>query len=192
MFNSVKCKQCQGKIKESFDFCPHCGLDLRNPGKDSKNYGLLGKNNHIEGMPVIGGAGLDLSDKMMDSMMKSLFKILDKQMRAMGGDVQVQVGQPKQQVRRKSITKEQQTRMIGLPRVPAKTNVRRLSDKVVYELDAPGIESIEDVFVSKVESGYELKAIAKKKVYVTSLPVNLPLKSYSLHDSGLTVEFGLQ
>lgn len=190
MFNSAKCRQCQGKIKDSFDFCPHCGLDLRNPGKDSRDYGLIGKNNHIEGFPVVGGGGMGISDKMMDSMMKSLFKMLDKQMRAMDGEMQMQ---PQiKQTKKKTITKEQQTRMVGLPRVPAKTNVRRLSDKVVYELDAPGIESIEDVFVSKVESGYELKAIAKKKVYVTSLPVNLPLKSYSLHNQGLTVEFSLQ
>ena len=59
-------------------------------------------------------------------------------------------------------------------------------------MKAPGIESVEDVFISKLESGYEVKAIGKKKVYVNSLPVNLPLRGYGIDVSkGLMVEFGL-
>ena len=73
-----------------------------------------------------------------------------------------------------------------------KTNVRRLSDKVVYELKTTGIESVDDVFVSKLESGYEIKAIGNKKVYVNSLPVSLPMKGYSISDAGITVEFALE
>ena len=79
--------------------------------------------------------------------------------------------------------------MSNLPRAPAKTSVRRLSDKVVYELSAPGIESVEDVFVSKLENGYEIKAIGGKKVYVNSLPVNLQLKGFSISENKLLVEF---
>ena len=82
--------------------------------------------------------------------------------------------------------------MQGVPRVEAKTEIRRLSDKVIYELKAPGIEKIEDIFVSKVESGYEIKAIGKNKVYVNSLQIDLPLRSYTLHDKGLTIEFVTQ
>lgn len=51
------------------------------------------------------------------------------------------------------------------------------------------IESIKDIFVSKIESGYEIKALAKNKVYVNSLPVNLPILSFTLNNDSLFVEF---
>lgn len=67
-----------------------------------------------------------------------------------------------------------------------------MSDKVIYELAVPGVQSVQDIFISKLESGYEVKAIGKRKVYVNSLPVNLPLKKYSITDKQVIVEFGLQ
>ena len=51
---------------------------------------------------------------------------------------------------------------------------------------------MDDIFVSKVESGYEVKAVGKKKVYFNSLQINLPLKKYSVKDNKLTIEFGLE
>ena len=62
-------------------------------------------------------------------------------------------------------------------------------DKVVYELNTPGVQSVEDIFISKLESGYEVKALGSKKVYVNSIPVNLPISKYSILDNKLFVEF---
>ena len=90
------------------------------------------------------------------------------------------------------ITNEQLERMIGLPRAPAKISMKRLGNKIVYELSTPGIKSHEDVFVSKLESGYEIKATADKKVYVNSIPLELPLRMVSLADNKLIVEFNSQ
>jgi hypothetical protein len=204
MFNKPKCGRCSSKIKDSFDFCPYCGVDLRNPEKDAKEFGLLGKNEFQGGAPLTGGfGGLGITDRMINSLMKSIVNALDKQMKDiepgniqnMPNGVKIQFGIPpqrkKEKKQTKAITQEQIERMSGLPRVEAKTDVRRFSNRVVYEIKAPGVESVEDVFVSKLESGYEVKAIGKKKVYVNSIPVNLPLKSYTLSEEGLLVEFGL-
>ncbi|MCH7568376.1 MAG: hypothetical protein IIA87_03055 [Nanoarchaeota archaeon] len=199
----MKCMQCKSKISDSFDFCPYCGLDLRNPESDMREFGMLGKN-EIVGYPLTGGfGGFGITDKMLSSLFGSLVKTLEKQMKNVDAEVEslpngikIRFGVPveKKKASRKDkrgITTEQIERMAGLPRVEAKTNIRRLSDKVIYELKSPGIESVNDVFVSKLESGYEVKSIGKKKVYVNSLPVNLPLKGYSITDKGLTIEFGL-
>ncbi len=202
----MKCMKCKSKVKDSFDFCPYCGLDLRNPEEDMRNFGALGKNNFVSGAPLVGGlGGLGISDKMISSIFNSLMKSLEKQMKNSqmdGANVQnlpngirIQFGVPQQKQQqkavRKGITPEQIKRMEGLPRVEAKSSVRRLSDKIVYELGASGIESPEDVFISKLESGYEVKAIGKKKVYVNSLPVDLPLKGIRIDGKTLSVEFGL-
>jgi len=207
MFKSKKCKRCEGKVKESYDFCPTCGLDFRNPERDMEDFGMIGKNNHINGYPLAGGfGGFGISEKMISSIFNSLMKNIEKQtgktdlnsnVQTFPNGIKISLGtgipvQQRKKKVRKVITKEQIERMSGLPRVEAKTNIRRFSDKVIYELNAPGIESAEDVFVSKLENGYEIKAIGKKKVYVNSLPVNLPLRGYSINESGLNIEFGLR
>ncbi len=211
MFGKKKaCPKCDEKIKDSYDFCPFCGCDLRNPEKEMRDYGLLGKNNNVEGLPLIGGGNMGFTDKMIGSLMNGLFKALDREMKSafkenaeessvetLPNGIRIHFGIPKQEPKKRqsnkvSITAEQVKKMSGLPRIEAKSSVRRLSDKIIYELEAPGIESVQDVFVSKVESGYEVKAIGKKKVYVNNLPVNLPLKGYAINNTGLVVEFGLQ
>jgi len=205
MFNKPVCPRCESKVKDHFEFCPYCGLDLANPERDSKNFGILGKNEMTGGAPLAGGFGsLGITDKFINSMLNSLMKSLEKQMKNIDPEIQdtptgirINFGVPQNAPKKraplnglKRITKEQIDRMSGLPRVEAKTQIRRLGDKVVYDLDAPGIDSVEDVFVSKLETGYELKAIGNKKVYVNSLPVDLPLKSYSVSSKGLRLEFG--
>jgi hypothetical protein len=194
-----ECPRCASKMNVDFDFCPHCGCDVRSPEKDMKDYGLLGKD-EFSNAPVVGGGAMGFSDKLIGSIFNSLMKSLESQMKSMPmeqmpGNIQIKVGVPQQKpraVKKRVVSDDQVKRMAGVPRVEAKTEVRRLSDKVLYELKAPGIGSVEDVFVSKVESGYEVKAIGKNKVYINSLQVDLPLKSYTVHDKGLTVEFGLQ
>ena len=204
------CPQCNNRIKKDFDFCPHCGLDMRNPQKEMEDYGLLGKTENA-GMPMIGGGGMGISEKLIQSIFNSLMKNLEKNMRNanhgneimdshvqnLPNGVKIQIGIPVEQQRKprrnshnfRSVSKEQLKKMEGLPRVEAKTNVRRVGDKVLYELKTGDIESIDDVFVSRVESGYEIKAIGKKKVYINTLPVDLPLRSYSIDGDGLIVEF---
>jgi hypothetical protein len=218
MFDSKKCVRCEGKMKDAFSFCPYCGLDLRT-NDDARDFGMLGKSDGIAGAPLIGGGGMGISDKMIGSIFNSLMKNLEKQMKNVDFDkmddqfnglnhevqrfpngIKIRIGGASPNVVKKKIvrptakiiTNDQVERMAKLPRGEAKSDVRRFSDKIVYELGASGVEDVNDIFVSKLESGYEVKAIGKKKVYVNSLPVNLPLKKYFIKDNKLHVEFGLQ
>ena len=197
--NKVYCPRCDSKLKKDFDFCPHCGLDIRNPQRDNEEWGILGKN-EFAGAPFVGGNsdGFGVTDKMIGAIFNSLMKNLEKQIQNQNQEESVQqfpkgltisVGPAKKKQARKGITEEQIKRMSGLPRVEAKTNMKRLSDKVVYELKAPGIDNPDDVFISKLASGYEVKAIGKNKVYMNSLPVELPLKGFILDKNGLNIEF---
>lgn len=198
------CPKCRSSVKVDFDFCPHCGCNIRDPQKDLEEYGLLGKN-ESSNAPLLGGgtSGLGFSDKLFSSIINQLMKSLESQMQqgasnsdmhALPNGIQVKIDMPRQRAAAKPkvrrLTEEQLKRMAGAPRIEAKSDIRRLSDRVVYDLKAPGIDSLDDVFVSKVESGYEIKAIGKNKVYINSLQVDLPLKGYTLHEKGLTLEFG--
>ena len=202
----IKCNNCRTKISEKFSFCPHCGENLMDEEKHMRDYGLLGKGEELT--TTQDNLGLGITEKFLGSLMSTLIKNLDKQFKGIDKEfkkaeiksypngirirmgAQMQNPNSKQKILfQKNISKEQLERMSSLPRSIAETKIKRLNDKVIYELNTPGIESPEDIFISKLESGYEIKAIGSKKVYVNSLPVNLPLKSLSLVDGKLLVEF---
>lgn len=188
-----KCLKCKSKVSNKYEFCPYCGAELVN----REDYGMLGRNDSDAVQEQDDFLGF--TDKLMGNLMSSLMKNLDKQFGELQrGDVQtfpngisIRIGphkQPKKAVK-KIITDEQIEKMSSMPRAEAKTDVRRFGDRVVYELQTPGVESPDDIFISKLEQGYEVKAIGKKKVYVKSLPVELPLRGFALGKDKLIVEF---
>ena len=202
------CPKCKSDIADKYSYCPWCGHHLINAEKEIKEFGMLGRSD-IADEEMIRHAfatNMSMADKLIGSVMGSLLKNLDMQfsngdsteVKSTPTGIKIRVGMPVQRrradnrVANRQLTEQQLHRMNSLPRTEAKTNIRRLADKVVYDLAAHGIESPEDVFFSKTESGYEIKAIAKNKVYINSVPVNLPLKGFSLHEKGLTVEFSLR
>ena len=200
--NKIPCPQCKTRVKEDFDFCPYCGLDMRNPEQELRDYGFLGKNEKAGAAPGLS-PGFGLNEGLFNSIFNQLMKSFETQMKngeitQLPNGIQIKIGMPQQkqpkarkQQPQRVITHEQVKRMAGAPRVEAKTDIRRLSDKVVYEMKAPDINSVDDIFVSKVESGYEVKAIGHKKVYVNNMAVDLPLRSYSLSEKGVVFEFGV-
>jgi len=79
-----------------------------------------------------------------------------------------------------------------LKRREAETDVRRLSDRVIYEIAVPNVKSIGNVDISKLEKAFEIKAFSDKEVFVKNLDVTLPLINYFLKEEKLVLEFGLK
>lgn len=209
----TKCENCDSKIESVYNFCPYCGNSTMDEKSEREKFGLLGRNDFskINAPAKNPLAGMGITDDFINSIMNNLIKSFGNQLKDISENetsnahiehlpngIKIKIGMPgkmqkinqkPRQPARKQLTEEQMERMAILPRTPAKTNIRRLSDKLVYELSTPGIESTDDVFVSKLETGYEIKAIGKKKVYVNSLPINLPLKGFAITGNKLLVEF---
>lgn len=76
----------------------------------------------------------------------------------------------------------------GLPKKEPLTNIRRLSNKVVYEIKLPGVKNVSDLSIIQLESSIEIKALAAKKVFYKIIPINLPINSYNLSNGVLTLE----
>ena len=76
-----------------------------------------------------------------------------------------------------------------MPKEEPKTEVRRLGDRIVYELSTPGIKGKEDIMINRLEEGLEILAISKEKVYQKKLPLKLEVIDYSVSDGSLTIEF---
>ncbi|MCX8159251.1 MAG: zinc ribbon domain-containing protein [Candidatus Pacearchaeota archaeon] len=215
-----KCKRCDSKISNEFSFCPYCGFSLLDKEKELRDFGFLGKNDAIDNEMDLFFKNFSLTDKMINSIINKMMKNLTKELKnfenqdsknlseaeikQLPNGIKISIGMPLQNIKKindektikkqtqKIISQEQIEKLSKLPRAEAKTKIRRLSNKIIYELDTPGISSINDVFVSKLESGYEIKAIGSKKIYVNSIPITLPLKDISIENDKLFIEFKSQ
>lgn len=76
----------------------------------------------------------------------------------------------------------------GLPKTEPQTDIRRFSNRVVYEIKIPGVKSLEDISLIQLENSIEIKALANKKVFYKVIPINLPIKKYNLAKGVLTLE----
>ncbi|MCA9485336.1 MAG: hypothetical protein KC506_00660 [Nanoarchaeota archaeon] len=212
--NKINCESCGSNVEKKFNFCPHCGSNFMSSKKEKIDYGFLGKNDLSENDDFLNQPQLGMFDKLLNSMVNNMLKSIDKQMKdqlnpnknfekanikSLPNGIKIKISgpfdspqkistKPKRKVIRE-INEEQLERISKLPRTKAKSNVKRLGDKLVYELSTPGVSSPQDVFISKLESGYEVKAIGSKNVYVNSVPINLPLSKYSILKNKLHVEF---
>jgi hypothetical protein len=76
-----------------------------------------------------------------------------------------------------------------LPRKEAKTQLVRTADKITYEMDTPGLASLSNVLVTKLEDSIEVKAYTDEAVYLKTIQIKLPLAKYSLKQDKLVLEF---
>ena len=77
-----------------------------------------------------------------------------------------------------------------LPKQEAESKVRRLSGKVIYEIELPGVKNIKDIIINELENSIEIKAYAEDKAYFKFLPVALPLLRHRFSKEKLFLELG--
>ncbi len=104
------------------------------------------------------------------------------------GDTPIKIKEIKEKKPRSRMTRERAKKLTSLPREEASTSVRRLSNKIIYEIDLPGVKSMEDVIINKLENSIEIKAIGKDRAFFKLLPVNLPIINYKLEKDKLLLE----
>jgi hypothetical protein len=212
MFKS-KCSSCGKKTEKKFNFCPYCGNSFKKE-KAENSLGMLGRDDIIEKelqpevkMPF----GLD-------KVMNSLVKQLEKQMSGMnnqqpntmpkGFKIQISTGKPvvremngapanpqnqpsaqMQSVPKKVlISPEEAKRRGSLKRIEAKSEVRRLTDKVIYVLSVPGVQSEKDVVMSKLENSLEIKAYSKDKCFHKTIPLKVEIIGFYVKKDKLFLE----
>ena len=202
MFKGKKCSSCNGKIKESFSYCPSCGKSFKQVD-DSKDFGMLGKTDSIHNLTE--GLNLPLG---LGKMVNSLVKQLEKQMNSMdlencsgnprGFKIKVSTGTPQtRQVIQNSpenveisnkISNKESERRMKLEKIDAESKIRRLGDRIIYEIETSGIKSKEDVVLTKLATGIEVKAYSKDKCYVKFIPLTLEIVGYFIKQNKVFVE----
>lgn len=89
---------------------------------------------------------------------------------------------------KRKMNKIEEKKFAKLPRVEPGTKVRRFTDKIVYEIDLPGVKQEKNIIISKLQNSIEVKAFAKDKAYFKLIPLDLAIKSYKLEKEKLILE----
>jgi HSP20 family molecular chaperone IbpA len=197
---SKKCPRCARKISKDFDFCPFCGLDFRMEKrmKKQEDFGLLGKDDSImpEFSPMPG------MNPMIDGFLKNAIKMLNRELGKTtenkinnGMNFQISINgkrldlTPQKKVEIKNQLSDEQARKFSkLLKKEAKTEVRRMSNRVIYELELPGVKSMKEVIINKLENSIEIKAFSSTTAYFKIIPVNLQLVNYQFEKEKLILE----
>ena len=205
-----KCPKCEKKIEKNHRFCPFCGKDFNsNPKED---YGFLGKDDFddsfnlmsdISNLPInkILKTAMKMGEKMMRDIQKKEFNQPREHYSNSNMDIQFfvngkKVFPGKQQIQKISeptkikttISDEKAKKFAKLPRKTPKTKMKRLSNRLLYELAMPGVKDIDDVLINQLENSIEIKALGKNKVYSKIIDVNLPIVGYKLDKDNLILE----
>jgi HSP20 family molecular chaperone IbpA len=85
-------------------------------------------------------------------------------------------------------TNEQIEKFAKLKKTVPESHLKRIDDKIIYEIELPGVESLKDIEIVKLEDGIEIKALEEKKAYIKRVPLTLPILNYSLSENTLILE----
>jgi|TARA_B100001971_G_C18150355_1_gene515471 HSP20 family molecular chaperone IbpA len=214
MFGKKECTNCGEKINDKCKFCSNCG-DFIDKKFKKNNSGMLGENdstNEFENFSnsIFSGVGGKMIGKMLESAMKMLEKEMQKEIKRKDFQPKVdykmfingkrinlnhenskRIKNERKEIPSSELPQGNWKKFSGLPKKDPSTNVRRFSDKVIYEIYMPGVKSEKDLSIIKLENNIEIKGVSKNKVYKKLIPMNFPITNYNLFKGKLVLELGI-
>jgi len=85
------------------------------------------------------------------------------------------------------LDKKEFEKLAKLPQTEPSTTVRRLANKIIYEIDIPGVKE-KDIIIHKLHNSIEIKAFTKDRLFLKLIPVSLPLMDYRVEKGKLVLE----
>ena len=212
MFKKRACTKCRRKINKSYRFCPHCGYG--DEDLDNAKWGMLGRDDRISQNNLQLPMGLNT---IFNSLMKNLNKQFNDSQspkknnnpKIKNNGISISISTSgnnpptlkmnssvdQEKLKKKTpgqFSKENIKKFAELPKEEPKTNIRRLADRVNYEIEIPGVKSLKEISVIRLETSIEIKAISKNKAYFKRIPLNFPITNYTFSEEKLILEFGIK
>jgi hypothetical protein len=196
-----KCTGCGEKVERKFNYCPYCGNSFK-AKEERSDFGMLGQNDSQ------GRISEELKLPLgVEKMMNSLVKQLEKQLGNMNENAQgmpkgikiqiargvPQMGQPIQNPQQQKpipqkISNEEMERRMSLPKTEAESKIRRLANTIIYEIETPGVKNKEDILITELASGIEIKAYSDDKCYVKFIPLKVEVTEYYVKKEKVFIE----
>jgi len=198
-----ECKSCAKKVERKFNYCPYCGASFK-IRKENDNFGMLGRRDSNE--KIQEEIKLPFG---MDKIMGSLVKQLEKQMNSanpgngqkMPKEINIRIGKGIPQMRQPvqmapktiselpKISEKENERRMNLPKVEVESKIRRLSDTIIYEIETPGVKKKEDIILTELATGIEIRAYSSDKCYMKFIPLKVEVIEYHVKEEKVIVEF---
>ena len=219
MFGKKECKRCNVKSSSKYNFCPNCGVPF-NGKKTEDDYGMLGEDDADENLLNVNSNFFSgISGKMMGKMFESAVKMLEREMqkemkkssprnlpkqnfqlfvngKKINVNQEAKRGEQKQKIKRElsqsSLPNANLKKFGDFPKKEPETNVRRFSDRVIYEINMPGLKSEKEMSIVKMENSIEIKALADNIIYRKIIPISLPITDFKIANDKLVLELGLK
>tara|TARA_Y100000310_G_scaffold322704_1_gene382044 strand:+ start:4078 stop:4740 length:663 start_codon:yes stop_codon:yes gene_type:complete len=214
MFGKKGCNNCGEKISSKYKFCPNCG-NFTNKKFKKNDSGMLGEDDLVNEFKnfsnsIFGGMGGKMIGKMIENTMKMLEKEMQKEIKRKNFQPKVdyrlfidgkkinfdddhgkKIKNEKKEILSSELPQGNWKKFSELPKKEPNTNVRRFSDKVIYEIYMPGVKSEKDLSIIKLENNIEIKGVSKDKAYKKLIPMNFPITDYNLSKGKLVLELGI-
>lgn len=220
MFGRKECKRCGEGINKESNFCPSCGVPF-NKNSRREDFGMIGENDFEEfenelNNSIFGRIGGRMINKMFESAVRMLEKEMEREIKRKsqpknyprtnfqlyvnGKKINVDHGnfnfpqeqKLKQKIQTVKLPQKALKNFSKLQKQEPETNVRRFADKIIYEINMPGVKSEKNISVIKLENSIEIKAIGNKVAYQKVLPINLPVMDYHIGEGKLILELSLR
>ena len=201
MFESRRCKRCGKKLKDDWIFCPYCGEDTRKKPYDifesieeefrriDKIFGSrFLKFPHISiespfktgGISITIRSGTGMEPKINVKTFGEYKKLEPQIKRKLGVKEGVREGE------------EEIERRIRAPKVTEEpeSEIKREGNREIISIKLPGVKSLNDVEVRKLEQSIEVKAFAGDKAYFKLIPIkpNAQISNEDFKDGILKIE----
>jgi HSP20 family molecular chaperone IbpA len=207
--NKITCKFCGNKIDKKFQFCPHCGKNQSGKAppeffqptfKMGFPFDQLVKHMSKQIERQFKETDMDLGEfKMKENQLPKKIKGISISISSsgngepiikvnnLGGNENIERIEMKEELPKRRLSEAEMEKISKLPKEEPKTNVRRLTDKIVYEISMPGVKK-EDVIITKLHNSIEIKAFTKEKAFFKLLPISLPIIKSELKEGKLILE----
>jgi len=206
-----KCQKCGNKIERKFNFCPWCGLSMAEKDEDeffnpSLNLGFpfnmlvkkLEKSieKEMKEMDKMAfepenkakahGISIKISTGNSGTPMIKIGNIGDEKMADGMGNIIEPVKKAK--IRQVKISEEDAKKFSRLPHKEPATNVRRLTDRIIYEIELPGVTDKKNIIINKLHNSIEIRAFSEDTAFLKLIPVALPIMRHAFEKEKLILE----
>lgn len=157
-------KQLMKEFENLYEFDEQMERKEKQPRVFTQGFSISITN--VDGKPVIKVSKLGTPEKIIEPKVES---------------------KSEAEVKIKDFSKKDAVKYAKLKKIEPNTKVRRLADKVLYELEIPHVKK-DKVIVNHLGNTIEIKALAKNKAYFKVIPVSLPIKSWYVEKDKLILE----
>ena len=86
------------------------------------------------------------------------------------------------------VSEKEAGRRARLKKMEAESRMKRLGDVIIYEIAAPGLKKKEDVVITELATGLEIRAYSRDNCYVKTIPLKVEVLNYRVGNEKVFVE----